>query len=134
MLSELLGSLDKTTVIILSGIRVIILVTAVVEVSVVQTGKSRIMIDHVRVRDISEVTEVVAPEHLAGKSSDDIPSVVVVTDVIDNPCSVLRQAFLTDEVRPYRFSLLIHHIETKLGDLVVRSELIIIAVAISVME
>ena len=89
MLSELLGSLDKTTVIILSGIRVIILVTAVVEVSVVQTGKSRIMIDHVRVRDISEITKMVAPEHLTGEASDDIPSIIVVIDVIDNACRIL---------------------------------------------
>ena len=47
------------------------------------------MIDHIRIRHISEVTEVVAPEHLTGETSDDIPSVVVVTDVIDNPCRIL---------------------------------------------
>ena len=134
MLSELLGSLDKTTVIILSGIRVIILVTAVVEVSVVQTGKSRIMIDNVRVRDISEITEMVAPEHLAGKSSDDIPSVVVVTDVIDKPGSILRQAFLTDEIGCYRFPVRFYHVKTELGDLAARFELIIVAISVSVMK
>ena len=84
MLSELLGGLDECAVVILSGIGVIIGVATVVKISVIQSSKHRIMIDHIRIRHISEVTEVVAPEHLT-----DIPSVVVVTDVIDNPCRIL---------------------------------------------
>ena len=76
---------------------------------------------------------MVAPEHLTGETSDDIPSVVVVTDVIDNPCSVLRQAFLTDEIG-YGFPVRFHHIETKLGNLVVRPELIVVAITVGVMK
>lgn len=89
MLSELLGSLYESTVVILSGIGVIIGVATVVKISVIQTGKHRIMIDHIRIRHISEITEVVAPEHLSGKASDDIPSIIVVIDVIDNACRIL---------------------------------------------
>ena len=77
---------------------------------------------------------MVAPEHLTGETSDDIPSVVVVTDVIDNPCSVLRQAFLTDEIGSYGFPVGFHHVETELGDLAVRFELVVVAVAIGVVE
>ena len=32
---------------------------------------------------------MVAPEHLTGETSDDIPSIIVVIDVIDNACRIL---------------------------------------------
>ena len=89
MLAELLGGLGECTVVILSGIGVIIGVATVVKISVIQSSKHRIMIDHIRIRHISEVTEVVAPEHLPRKASDDIPSIIVVIDVIDNACRIL---------------------------------------------
>ena len=47
MLAELLGGLDECAVVILSGIGIIIGVAPVVEIRVVQAGKSRIMIDHI---------------------------------------------------------------------------------------
>ena len=47
MLAKLPGGLDKRAVVILSGVGIIIGVATVVEIRVVQAGKSRIMIDHI---------------------------------------------------------------------------------------
>jgi hypothetical protein len=60
------------------------------------------MIDHIRIRHISEITKMVAPEHLTGETSDDIPSIIVVIDVIDNavPMNIFTNLLIIFSLRP----------------------------------
>ena len=136
VIAEPLGGLHESAVVILSSVGVIVGVAAVVEVGVIQAGKGRILLYDLWIGHISQVAEMVAPEHLGGQTSDHVPAVVVVVDVIDKTGGVLLQTLLADKIRTlYGVALGVREgSKAELGEFVVRTELIVVAVAVGVVE
>ena len=82
------------------------------------------------VGDVGNITEVIAIELLERHAADNIPCIVLVVHVPDKAVSVLAQSFLAHKVG--LFHAIVSH--SKLLQLVLKAELVIIAIAVGVVQ
>lgn len=125
MVGKSVGRLDEDIAVELLCIGVVIFVVAIGEV----------FVSHALVGDIGHIAEVVALEVLGRDAADDVPVCILVTGEPHEAVGVLAESFLADEVGLFHliaFSVIIGH--AKLREFVVRTELLVVAVAVGVVQ
>ena len=138
LLRDMIGSLQEHVAIELMGIGVVILV---IDIQIARcTIDLRVrhpdeMLLHHGMGGIGDIAEVVAIEVLERETPDDIPRLVLVVGVPHQTVGMLCQTFLTNEVRLLDLiTLFVLHAQTKLRELVVGTELLVVAIAIGIVQ
>ena len=123
---EVLGGLHESRVVELMGVGIVVLVGGIGLQDVGDCHSCRHNI---------HVTKVVAAELLQVHASHNVPKLVLVVDVVHHTIGVLREAFATDEVVAlHKVAIGVVGVHAKLGELVVVTELLVIAIAVGVMQ
>ena len=130
--------LDEDVAVQLMGVRVVVLVVDVevcgsaVNLRVCHPDEPLL---HYRMGRIGEVAEVVAVEVLHAESADDVPQLVLVVGTGHEAVGVLRQSLLTHEVGAFDVvAVQVLHAQSELRQFVVRTELLVVAVAVGVVQ
>ena len=126
--AELAVSLEEPAPVVLVGVRVVVLVSAVGEVFLLKS----------LVSDVRHLAPVVATEELHAEAAHYVPQSVLVVDVVESAVVVLRKALLAYSVRLYGLQLailLVHLVDAELrSQLCVLLELGVVAVAVCVVS
>ena len=124
---KVIVGLQESAVIEFGGIGIVVfVVVAALAIEVV----------HLLIGDISEITEMFAAELLTVDATDDIPSLVLVVEVVDDAVCVLSQSFLAHEIGFLdRFSIGSCEIgKAELFQLVVISEFRVVSETIGIVQ
>ena len=125
LLRDMVGRLHKHVAVELMSVGVVVGMVAVDE----------ILLAHDGIGSVGHVPEVVAVEVLKRQTADHVPRLVLIVQVPDQSVGVLRESLLAHEVRPLDVvPVTVGRRESKLRELVVRTELTIVAAPVGIVQ
>ena len=124
-LGQVQGRFRESATVELVGVRVVIFIVAV----------GQILVGHGFIFDVVEVAEVVAIEILHRRAADNIQQIIGIVDVPNHAVGVLREALLAHKIGLFdAVALGVLGAQTVFFEFVVGAELLVVAVAVSVMQ